>query len=69
MYDPLDETVAANDITGRNNCPLHLRITGIWQLGETQSRNFLFTDASCIDVIKENYRERKRMRSLSRRET
>jgi hypothetical protein len=71
MYDPLEETVAANDITGRNNCAKFLRITAVWQLGDFASRNFFSTDASSFnhENEKESYRARKRMRSLPSRET
>lgn len=33
-FDPLEKTEDADDISGSNNCPLFLRITGMGKLGE-----------------------------------
>jgi hypothetical protein len=32
----MGESVAADDITGRNNCPAHLRITALWLYDATK---------------------------------
>jgi len=57
MFDKLNETVAADDLTGRNNCALHLRITGIWHLGYQACRTYFSQDAISFET--ESHKGRK----------
>jgi hypothetical protein len=44
----MNESVQADDLTGRNNCPLFMRITAIHMMGD-KGRAFLSTEAVFCD--------------------
>ena len=52
--DSLDETVAADNINGRNDCPLYLRITGLWEKYATTGERWTYQNGG---ALKEGFRQ------------
>lgn len=52
-FDPLEETVAADNINGRNDCPIQLRITALWQKYKTSAERWTFQNGG---ALKEGFR-------------
>jgi len=60
-FDPLEETVGADDIRGRNNCPVVLRITAIHQLDYDARVTFQRCDVRYCVEKEEKKHTRKRL--------
>lgn len=43
-------TVDPDDLTGRNQCPLHKRITGIWALGSQAARCYFMAGVNLVRI-------------------